>query len=91
MYKDYYERKTEEAEAIGRSKLTSYLKQMGFDKIEECEGLLNKTDMYAEKKGKKYVFEIKVRNRKFSDWIIEPSKMETLQIRKYDYILRDVL
>ena len=45
MYKDYYERKTEEAEAIGRNKLTSYLKQMGFDKIEECEGLLNKTEI----------------------------------------------
>ena len=87
MYKDYYEWKTEEAEAIGRNKLTSYLQQMGFDKIEECKGLLNQTDMYAEKKGKKYVFEIKVRNRKFSDWIIEPNKMETLQIRKYDYDL----
>lgn len=84
MYKDYYERKTEEAEAIGRTKLTSYLQQMGFDKIEKNKYFFGRSDVYGEKNGKRYIFEIKVRDKIYNDWIIEDGKMEALKIQKYD-------
>ena len=73
-----------EREQMGRKKLETFLKQMNFDKIEENKYFYSRSDMYGEKNGKKYIFEIKVRDKIYKDWIIEDSKMQALKIQKYD-------
>lgn len=84
MYYDERIKNVNEREEMGRKKLESFLRQMKFTKIEKNKYFFGRSDLYGEKNGKRYIFEIKVRDKIYNDWIIEDGKMEALKIQKYD-------
>ena len=73
--------KFQESEHKGRALFKSFLDQVGAAG-QPTKDSYDRVDYYFQKKGKKYVAEIKVRNAFYSDYLIEKDKLKALEDTK---------